>query len=153
MSIGPRERVEVVDTNYPLPKWERHTHTHTDRHYWSNNQGENIIPPGGGIIIMPNSCTYHWGKLSINKYLQSVVHFTIRQTGDMQANNFMSMRPLIGQRFHQSPGVCIGDSRSSHHRSSLQQWVVTCRTRFPLPPTLCFRIFMFRGCFLFNYNV
>ena len=31
MSIGPRERVEVVDTNYPLSKWDRHTHTHTDR--------------------------------------------------------------------------------------------------------------------------
>ena len=30
MSIGPRERVEVLSTNYPLSKWDRHTHTHTD---------------------------------------------------------------------------------------------------------------------------
>ena len=27
MSIGPRKRVEVVDTNYPLSRWDRHTHT------------------------------------------------------------------------------------------------------------------------------
>ena len=32
VSIGPRERVEVVDTNYPLSKWDGQTHTRTHTH-------------------------------------------------------------------------------------------------------------------------
>ena len=42
MSIGPRERVEVVDTNYPLSKWDRHTHTHTHTH---TDRRTDIIDP------------------------------------------------------------------------------------------------------------
>ena len=39
MSIDPRERVEVVDTNYPLSKWDRHTHTHTHTHTHAHTHG------------------------------------------------------------------------------------------------------------------